>query len=233
MSLRDLQTRLKVAGYEPGPIDGMFGPKTLGALLDALTYRRNTDYMMRLAPPLAVAMNAGLINTPDRIARFLATLYVESAGFSRTEENLNYSAGRLLKVFPSRVKSLAQAERLVAGGAEAIANCVYAGKNGNGDEASGDGYRFRGRTEGQLTGRANYRQMGLKLRLPLEADPDMATAPEISAQICVRFWSDRSLNSFADHGDDEAIRVRWNGPAMEGLSDVRKVVTRILTMMGE
>ncbi|WP_303827562.1 hypothetical protein [Asticcacaulis taihuensis] len=228
-----LQQHLKAAGYDPGVIDGLWGKDTLRGLLNYQSGGRAPTSIEAMAKPLAAEMKAAFVNTPARIANFLATLHVESGGFLRDEENLNYKADRLLKVFPGRVHDLDDAAALVQAGPVAIGNRVYAGKNGNGGEASGDGYRYRGRTWGQLTGRENYRVWGTKLQLDLVGNPDLAKVPENAARICVRFWSDKRLNAFADAGDVAGIRARWNGPAMEGLGDVRLQVMKILDLMGQ
>jgi putative chitinase len=229
---KQMQASLARLGFDPGPIDGLWGSKTLRGLLMYQSRGRAPALIDAMSRPLATEMNAAFINTPARIANFLATLHVESAGFTCDEENLNYKPEQLLKVFPSRVHDLADAAALVRAGPVAIANHVYAGKIGNGNEASGDGYRYRGRTWGMLTGRDNYRTWGGKLQLDLVGDPDLAKAPENAARICARFWGDRGLNRFADAGDITGIRARWNGPAMQGLADVRLQTMKILDLMG-
>src|SRR4029453_2056107 len=102
------------------------------------------------------AMDRFEINSIQRIAAFLAQLAHESGEFERLRESLNYSAERLTKVWPNRFPTVAAAEPF-ARNEQKLGNKVYANRLGNGDEASGDGFRYRGRGLIQLTGRANYR----------------------------------------------------------------------------
>jgi putative chitinase len=167
------------------------------------------------AEPLSAACQRFGINTPQRIAGFVAQCRVESAGFMRLEENLNYrTPERLVRIFPSRVKSLDHAARLVAGGPKAIANCVYAGKIGNGDEASGDGWRYRGRGLKQLTGRANYADATAGLARPYLGQPDLVAQPEDACLTAAWFWHNAKANILADSGQWDAITRAINGPGM-------------------
>jgi putative chitinase len=112
------------------------------------------------------------------LAYILATVYHETGrAMQPVVENLNYSGERLLAVFPSRFTP--EEARLYARQPERIANRVYGGKLGNGDEASGDGWRYRGRGLVQITGRDNYRKFGLA------NDPDQALAPDIAIRLLV------------------------------------------------
>ena len=151
---------------------------------------------------LAKAMAKYEINTPHRIAAFLAQLAVESGQLNRMEENLNYSAKGLMKTWPKRFPTLEKAEQY-AKKPEKIANKVYADRLGNGNEASGDGWRYRGRGLIQLTGRANYRSTGKAIGVDLESDPDRATDPEIAAMVAAQFWQSRGLNELADDRNDD------------------------------
>lgn len=174
------------------------------------------------AAPLSAACQRFGINTPARIAGFVAQCRVESAGFTRLEENLNYrTPERLVKIFPSRVKSLDDAARLVQGGPKAIANRVYAGKIGNGDEASGDGWRFRGRGLKQLTGRANYVDAAAALARPYVGQPDLVALPEDACMTAAWFWHTVKANVLADSAQWDAITRAVNGPGML-LADLRR-----------
>jgi putative chitinase len=139
---------------------------------------------------------------------------VESTGFTALEEGLWYSTPeRLLRVFPSRVKSLAHAATLVRN-PKGLANCVYAGRLGNGNEASGDGWAFRGRGLIQLTGRDNYAAAAAGCgKLYLER-PDLVAKPEDACLTAAWFWSAGGLNALADRQDWDGITRRVNGPAM-------------------
>ncbi len=166
------------------------------------------------AEPLAAACARFEITSPARVAGFLAQCRVESADFTRLEENLNYTrAERILQIFPSRVKSLDDAARLVRN-PRAMANRVYAGKIGNGDEASGDGWRFRGRGLKQLTGRANYADAAEALGRPYLEHPDLVAQPVDACLTAAWFWHAAKGNLLADSAQWDAITRAVNGPGM-------------------
>lgn len=162
----------------------------------------------RWAAPLQRAMTRCGITTRRRAAHFLAQIGHESAGLTRTEENLNYNARRLREVWPSRFSADAAAD--YARQPERIANRVYAIRNGNGNETSGDGWRFRGRSPIQLTGRENYRHMAQLTGLPLVAMPALAAEVDEGALIAATWWQANGLNSLADSGDILAVSRRVN-----------------------
>lgn len=167
-----------------------------------------------ILPFLGPALQRFDIVTPDRIAAFLGQCHVESAGFTRLEENLMYTtAARLRAIFPSRFRTLADALPYVRQ-PERIANRVYAGKIGNGPESSGDGWRFRGRGIKQLTGRANYQQAAEALGRPYLASPGLLREPEDAVLTAAWFWGTHGLNALADAGQIDAITRRVNGPGM-------------------
>ena len=165
-------------------------------------------------------MSTFKIDTALRLSHFLAQCGHESAGFKAIQENLNYGAKGLLgifkKYFPTEAKAL-QYERKP----EKIANLVYGSRMGNGDEASGDGYKFRGRGYIQLTGKNNYVAFGKAINEDIDANPDLVATkyPLLSA---AWFWSSNSLNALADKGADDAsvtaITKRVNGGTI-GLPD--------------
>ncbi len=171
--------------------------------------------------PLNDAMARFAINTPAREAAFLAQLAHESGQLKTLVENLNYGAPGLLAIFsryftPDLAKSY---ERQPA----KIANRVYANRIGNGNEASGDGWRYRGRGPIQLTGRANYRACGAAIGVDIEAAPDLVQEPVAGALAAAWFWSVNKLNALADANTAkscEAISAKVNGknPA-HGLSE--------------
>ncbi len=166
------------------------------------------------ADHLAVACDRFGVNTPRRVAGLIGQCMVESQGFTALEEGLYYSTpARIRAVFPSRVTSDAIAARL-ARNPQALANCVYANRLGNGDEASGDGWKFRGRGLIQLTGRSNYAAAAAGCgKLYLER-PDLVAQPEDAALTAAWFWATAGLNAHADVGNWDAITKRVNGPAM-------------------
>jgi putative chitinase len=157
------------------------------------------------------------INTPQRIASFLAQCAHESGEFVFIKENLNYKAATLLKVFPKYFPDLALASQY-AGKAERIANKVYANRMGNGTEESGDGYRYCGRGLIQVTGHDNYMWFADSIQVtPEEASEYMETF-EGAAQSACWFWETANLNTLADRGDIKAMTKTINGGYI-GLED--------------
>jgi len=159
--------------------------------------------------PLSLAMHEFSITSPQRMAAFLAQIAHESHELNRLEENLNYSAKRLCQVWPKRFPTAAAAEPC-ANNPERLANRVYAGRLGNGNEASGDGWRFRGRGPIQLTGRSNYAACRKALGVDLIKSPYRLLEPGTAARSAAWFWSSRGLNALADHepGDDDEADFR-------------------------
>jgi putative chitinase len=157
------------------------------------------------------------INTPQRIAAFIAQCSHESGGFTALKENLNYRAVTLRKIFPKYFPTddLANA---FAGKPEMIANRVYASRMGNGDEASGDGYRYCGRGLIQLTGKNNYQAFADSLEMNVEDVPDYLSTFEGAAQSACWFWESNNLNRFADAGDVKGLTKAINGGYI-GLED--------------
>jgi putative chitinase len=178
----------------------------------------------RLAPGLAAAMARHSIDTPLRAAHFLAQCAHESAGFTRMEENLNYSRLRLPAVFPKyyRDRALDDAH---ARHPEQIANHVYASRLGNGPEASGDGWKYRGRGLIQLTGRLNYARFSKATGWDAEGDPSLLVAPEGAAESAAGVWADRGVNKAADADDIVAVTKLVNG-GTTGLVDRRCLTAR-------
>jgi putative chitinase len=177
-------------------------------MADVITEVQLTAFLPALpnAPTWTAALNAAMdrfeINTPARIAAFLAQTAHESGEFRRLVENLNYSAAGLCKTWPNRFANL-DAAKPYDRNPEMIANYVYAKRLGNSDTASGDGWRFRGRGLIQLTGRGNYRSCGLAVTLPLETDPQRLETPEAAALAAAQFWQSRGLNHLADDQSDD------------------------------
>ena len=160
------------------------------------------------------------INTPLRVAHFLAQCGHESGGFRVTQENLNYSAkglnGIFKKYFPTEAAATPYARQ-----PQKIANKVYANRMANGSEASGDGYKFRGRGYIQLTGRDNYTQFGKAIGVDIPSNPD-AVASTYALASAAWFWSKNGLNKLADGGATDtvvtSITKRVNGGTI-GLPD--------------
>jgi putative chitinase len=160
------------------------------------------------------------INTPDRIAAFLAQCAHESGGFMFIKENLNYRWQSLRKVFPKYFPTDALAQQYEKQ-PQKIANRVYANRMGNGPEESGDGWRFCGRGLIQVTGRDNYSWFAASLQIsPEEASEYMETF-EGAAQSACWFWESNNLNQWADKQDILTLTKRINGGTL-GLEDRKK-----------
>ena len=160
------------------------------------------------------------INTPLRVAHFLAQCGHESGGFRVTQENLNYSAkglnGIFKKYFPTEAAAAAYARN-----PQKIANKVYSNRMGNGSEASGDGYKFRGRGYIQLTGRDNYTAFGKSIGEDIPNNPDLV-ASKYALASAAWFFSKNGLHKIADEGASDVvvtkITKRVNGGTI-GLPD--------------
>lgn len=172
-------------------------------------------------PALVDALNAAMalngIDTKDRICGFLSQAGHESGHFKVKVENLNYSQQGLRKVFPKYFPDDATAFRYARQPA-AIANRVYGGRMGNGNEASGDGFKYRGRGYIQLTGKNNYTACGADIGVDLIANPDYLLTTEGAVQSAVWFWTKNNLNALADKKDVTAMTKRINGGTI-GLAD--------------
>lgn len=174
---------------------------------------------------LQPALDKYQINTKARLASFLAQTGHESAQFNRLVESLFYrTALRLTKVWPRRFPTEASAAPYVAN-EQKLANFVYANRLGNGNAASGDGFRFRGRGIIQITGRTNYSDAGRAIKVDLVANPDQLLKQPAAAMAAAWFWNSRGLNALADDmtGDNDLedfteITRRINGGTV-GIQD--------------
>ena len=173
-----------------------------------------------LAEALTESFDKYEINTVNRAAGFLAQCGHESAGFTVLQENLNYSADGLNKIFKKYFPTVADATPY-ARNPEKIANKVYGGRMGNGPESSGDGYKFRGRGAIQLTGRDNYTQFAKAVGLTVdEAVADLETLDGAIESACW-FWKKNGLNGICDKDDIVTMTKRINGGTI-GLDDRTK-----------
>lgn len=159
---------------------------------------------------LPVPLHRADIVTAPRLSAFLGQCAVESAGFRVLEENLYYSAPRLCVVWPSHFSDAAEAASC-AMQPERLANTVYANRMGNGDAASGDGWRFRGRGLIQLTGRENYARFADAMGMDLDTAVIHAGTRQGSADSAAWFWTAHRLNGFADAEMLEKITITING----------------------
>ena len=147
------------------------------------------------------ALNSGM-RDKNELAMFLAQLSHESSNFTRLEENLNYRATTLVKVFPKYVKSLAQANDLVSQGKEAIANCIYGGRMGN---SPTEGYKYRGRGFIQLTGKDNYVKYANIINQDIINNPDLCLLPNVASIVAIAYWN--HTNGLAKAGRDGDVRT--------------------------
>lgn len=170
------------------------------------------------------------INTPQRIAAFIAQCAHESGGFTALKENLNYRAVTLRKIFPKYFPSDALAQQY-AGKQADIANLVYANRMGNGPPESGDGYRYCGRGLIQLTGKDNYTWFAASLQIPVEEAAQYLETFEGAAQSACWFWETNKLNTWADAGDILTLTKRINGGTI-GLEDRKKHYEHALHVLG-
>ncbi len=161
------------------------------------------------AIPLTMAMGRAEICTPLRQAAFLAQVAHESNGFAELEEDLDYSAKGLLATWPDHFT--AKQADTYAHHPMAIANRAYANRMGNGDEESGDGWRFRGRGPMQETGRYGYGQSSNYLGVNLILNPDLLLAPEHGAMDAAWEWNRLECNALADSRQFNEITERING----------------------
>jgi putative chitinase len=176
----------------------LFASRALPSILDAF------DYMQ------ADLAAAGL-TTPLRAQHFMAQVATETGGLAHLEENLNYSAQRLVHVWPNRFPNIAAAAPY-AHNPEALANHVYGGRLGN--VLPDDGWRYRGSGLMQVTGRANFRAIGH------EDDPQVLRTAGPALKSALAFWTDRNLNAAADADDVKLVRKVVNGGSI-GLGDAR------------
>ena len=173
------------------------------------------------------------INTPQRIAAFIAQCAHESGEFMILKENLNYKAATLRKIFPKYFPTDAMAAEYAAkpNKQEAIANLVYANRMGNGGPETGDGYRYCGRGLIQLTGKTNYSYFAASLSIPVEEAAEYLQTFEGAAQSACWFWETNNLNAFADAGDIKEMTRRINGGYI-GLEDRVKHYEHALHVLG-
>ena len=170
----------------------------------------NRENAEKFLPFIQGACKAYDITTPKRVAGFLSQIGHESGGLAMLEENLNYKAETLMRVWPKRFPTLEFAQQF-ARNPQKIANSVYANRMGNGDEASGEGWKYRGRGLKQLTGKDNYTAFSKAIGTDFVADPDLLLQPVNAALSAGWFWSANNLNALADNGDVPGMTKRING----------------------
>jgi putative chitinase len=170
------------------------------------------------------------IATPRQQAAFIGQCGHECGHFKMLEENLNYRAETLMKLWPKRFPSLEFAKQYERN-PKKIANSVYANRMGNRDEASGDGYRFRGRGCIQLTGSANYFHAGKALGVDFVMQPELVATPQYAALTAGFFWNTQRLNALAEVLNHTALTKKINGGTI-GLDDRIAHTNHALAVLG-
>lgn len=186
------------------------------------------------------------INTPQRIASFLAQTSHESGGYTMLSENLNYKASTLAVCWPNRFAVLGPDKKpkkdekgkniptavanSIAGKPELIANLVYSNRMGNGPAESGEAWKYRGRGLKQLTGKDNYARCGQSLGVDFLSDPDLLLVPKYAARSAGWFWKANNLASFADRGDLEGMTKKING-GLIGYAERKAKYDKIMSVM--
>lgn len=193
------------------------GKVTLQLLKEICPKTRSTVLAKYVEPLNVVGEHFDLFKNPKRMAAFLAQIAHESGAFNFTQEGLNYSAQALMKTWPKRFPTLAIA-RQYARNPQKIANKVYANRMGNGSEASGDGYKFRGRGLIQLTGKDNYIRFAKSIGKTLDETVAYLETPEGAVASAGWYWDINKLNIYADKGDFVGLTRRINGGTI-GLAD--------------
>lgn len=183
----------------------------------------NAEQLKRLKinPDLAPIFNETFerwgILTPRQQAAFLGQCGHECGNFTKLEEGLSYAADRLMKIWPKRFPTMEVAQKY-ARNPKALANYVYANRMGNRDEASGDGWRFRGSGWLQLTGHDNFYHAGKACGVDFVMNPDLVRTPKYAAMTAGWFWSTHNCNALAEKGDNLALTKKINGGTI-GLDD--------------
>lgn len=187
-------------------------------LLKAMCPKTKSTTLEGYVEPLnTVAEYYEMTQNPARLAGFLAQIAHESGGFNFTIENLNYSADGLRKVFPKYFPNDEIAKQY-ARQPEKIANRVYSNRMKNGDENSGDGFKFRGRGLIQLTGRDNYTRFAEALDMDIDNTIRYLETPNGAVASAGWFWDNNKLNQYCDKGDFITLTKRINGGTI-GLAD--------------
>jgi putative chitinase len=170
-----------------------------------------------VSPLYTIALYYDIADTKERTAAFIAQLAHESGGFNTIIENLNYSVEGLMRVFPKYFPTL-NISKQYARNPEKIANRVYANRMKNGDESSGDGWKFRGRGLIQITGKDNYTRFSDSLEMECDAAVAYLETPTGAVVSAGWFWDSNKLNAYCDRGDFVGLTKRING-GINGLSD--------------
>jgi putative chitinase len=170
------------------------------------------------------------IDTPRKIAMFLSQCAHESGGFKIAIENMNYSAPRLMQVWPKRFPTLDKANQY-AGNPQKLGSFVYASRMGNGNPASGDGFRFRGRGLLQLTGRNMYKGVAQITNLPLEDHPELAEHADHALEVAAGAWKFDGVDKLPQDASVEKYTQKINGGQI-GIADRKARFAKVSQIMG-
>lgn len=172
------------------------------------------------------------LTTDARLQMWLAQCGFESSSFNVVREQLSYRTVKQLRdVFPHEIPTDDIAQRYIMN-PTGLGNFIYAGKNGNGDVASGDGFKYRGGGLIQLTGKGNYDAVGKALAMDLVLRPDQITIERNAARTAGFFWVQNDLNAAADEGDFDYTTRRVNGSAMRGAAERKELWLKLKAVMG-
>jgi putative chitinase len=173
------------------------------------------DRLKAFAPSIKASIAAALvrdcprvfsdkqIDTPVRVAHFFAQISRETGGLKRLDENLSYTTISRLRAMFSKFKTMSDAEvSTYLKKPERLANLVYANRIGNGNEASGDGWAYRGSGLIQLTGRGNFKKAGEEIGIDIENNPDLVRGEDSCVRVAVAYWTFRDINSVAADSED-------------------------------
>lgn len=180
-------------------------------------------------PALKAACDKYNINTGLRLSAFFSNCWHESGGFKHFEENLHYSASRLVQVFPKYFNS--SSASAYANNPQKIASKIYGGRMGNGPESTGEGYKYRGRGVIQLTGKSNYADYSRSCGTNCVSNPDLLAAKEHACMSAAWFFSSRGVAAYADADDIKGCRRKINGGAI-GLSQVQALYEKCKVIFG-
>lgn len=232
------QQRLKDKGYDIA-VDGDFGGKSYAALMSFVGNQTAVNQLRSdLGRAAAKYFPGAGIDRPLRVAHALAQQSVETGGFAKMVESLNYSCEGLRATFSSKRISDADCQRLgrkagQAANQEGIANLVYGGawgKQNLGNDQPGDGWKFRGRGAKQTTGRFNYGEVMKVTGIDVISNPDLLADPDAGMQAACIFWQKKNCNAFADKDDIVGLTKAVNG-GTNGLEDRKKALARAKTIL--
>jgi putative chitinase len=205
-------------------------PSRVEAALRSVAPHLSDDERAGWITVLMQPMRQAGITTPRCAAAFLGQCAVESAGFQSLEEDLGYTAVRLCQVWPTRFPN-SEAAAACALQPEILANRVYSNRMGNGNEASGDGWRFRGRGLIQISGRTAYTHFAQAMTLTLDQAIEHAATQAGAVDSAIWFWSANQLNVLANSWSVDSITRKING-GMTGAAERSRLCETALHAIG-